>query len=77
MEPASPDHYTQAMTPYLKVMRSVVLPPRGKKGSPVNRLRAKIMQAALHQKKYPRGIGCHIREAKGRCGLCRVRVPRA
>lgn len=77
MEPNSFSRYAQGFAPYMDLMRSIVLPPRGKVGSRANKQRARILQAALHQFKYPHGVGCPLRKIKARYPLCRVKVTHA
>ena len=51
------------------------LPARGRRGSRVNRSRARIVQAAVHQLKVSGAGACWIRKARGRCTLCKVVLP--
>ncbi len=45
------DAYADGIAPYLQVIESITLPPRGPKGSPQNIKRVEIMSKALHEKK--------------------------
>jgi len=43
--------YLAGMQPYFDVLKNLQLPPRGKRGSAVNRRRARMVQQALKAKK--------------------------
>jgi hypothetical protein len=57
------------------LLEVIDLPPRGKIGSRVNQLRAKIERAAIHQLKVAGSGVCQIRRRRGRCVLCKTPVP--
>lgn len=57
------------------MLEMLELPARGRRGSRVNHLRARIVQAAVHQLKVAGAGECWIRKARGRCTLCKVVLP--
>ena len=44
-------HYNAGFGPYREILERLELPPRGPRGSAVNRKRAKMIQDALHAEK--------------------------
>lgn len=66
--------YVAGVQPYFQALSKLLLPPRGRKGSRVNRMRTLLVCAAMHQTKHPHGIGCPLRKIKKPCKLCRTRV---
>lgn len=68
------DNWTAGVGPYFAALSRLILPPRGRVGSRANLRRTEVVAAALHQTKYPRGIGCPVNKAGARCRLCRVKV---
>jgi hypothetical protein len=66
--------YEAGFLPYADFIERIVLPPRGKCGSAVNKKRALLVQAALHQfkaGKFSQGGSGH---SPSKCRLCAVRV---
>jgi hypothetical protein len=47
-------HWSGGFEPYRRILEGLVLPPRGPRGSAVNRKRAKMVQDALHAEKVRR-----------------------
>jgi hypothetical protein len=67
--------YAAGVQPYFEVLKRITLPPRGRKGSRVNRTRVHIVCAALHQAKIGHRKNCPLEQAGVRCALCRYKVP--
>jgi len=47
-------HYNAGFGPYREILERLELPPRGPRGSAVNRKRARLVQEALHKAKVLR-----------------------
>jgi hypothetical protein len=70
----SSNRYMEGLRKSYDIYRRIILPPRGKVGSRANELRARTLQAALHQAKWGKGQRCDRRRRSGRCSLCTMRL---
>lgn len=68
--------YAAGFAPYVAVLESIILPPRGRVGSYANHSRMMIVRAALHKAKYPKRKSCPNRDKDGGCFLCKIKVKR-
>jgi hypothetical protein len=68
-------NYTQNYGRMCALLDLLDLPGRGPKGSRVNQQRARIVRAAQHQLKVASLGACEIKRRRGRCSICKVKVP--